>query len=1082
MSLASLSIRRPVATAMIYLAVVVLGSISFSRLSIDLLPDIAFPRLTVYTTYPNVGPAEVERFITEPVERAVARVPGVQRVSSVSTQGASLVTIRFVWDTDMDFATLNVRERLDQLRYELPLSAGRPTILRTDPGSEPILAIAAAGPDLVVLKDLADDVFRRRLEQVDGIAQATVVGGLEREIQVQVDPRKLETFGVAIEEVARALEAANYSAPGGTIRRGQFRYALRALGEFQSVDEIGTTVVKRDPGGAQLLLRDIATVEDGFAERETIARYNGRESVGILAFKEAGANTVRVTREVGKVLDQLRREYRGVDLEIASAQARFISDAISNVVQALMLGGLLAFLVLFLFLHDPRYPVAIAIAIPLSVAVAFALLYVAGVSLNVMSLGGLALGVGMLVDSSIVVLENAFRHRQRGLAAAEAATVGAEEVQAAITAATLTTVAVFLPVIYVKGVAGGLFEDLSLAVTFSLLASLAVALSLLPVILSRLRSRAAGPSGATKGAGEPGRAALGWRPLRDALSALRSLFDASDRAYDRFARRYERLLVRSLDRKGTVAAVALVSIVVALAVAWMLRRDVLPPVDEGEFRVRLVLPLGTGLSETERVAWRVEERLRADEDVRAVFSRVGRSRGGEVAEEGVAGVNTGLLDVRLREGASTAGVAARVQANLPPLPPDALAIETGRATALGRALGVAEADLAVRVRGADLEAAATVAQEVRDRLARVPRLGSVRVGFRTGQPEIRIEVNRERAAHHGLTVRRVADAVQAFLAGVVPTQFVDFTEKVNIVVRAPDAVRRDLTSLLNFSISGTPLRELITIREVVGPVEVLRDGQDRIVPVYADVARGGLGDALAAAHRALAGLRVPQGLRIEIGGENEEMRESFRSLVFAFLLALFLVYLILAAQFESLVHPFTILCSVPLAAIGAVLALAITGHGLNVMSLIGVVILVGIVVNNAIVEVDFANRARRAGTPLREAVLEAARVRLRPILITTVTTVLGLLPMALGVGAGADLRAPLAVALIGGLISSTLLTLVVVPVLYEWVEGLRAKLAVLPFIARYGRPRAVAADPRDVADGPADAAGRPLVAEPPDDP
>lgn len=1066
MALPSLCVRRPVATTMICLAAVVLGAVSFARLSIDLLPDVAFPTVSVHTTYPHVGPAEVERFITEPVERAVARVPGVQNVSSVSTEGASLVAIRFVWGTDMDFATLNVRERLDNLRYELPVAAGRPAILRTDPGSEPILSIAAAGPDLVVLKDLAEDVFRRRLEQIDGIAQATVVGGLEREIHVEVDPRKLETFSVSIEELGRALAAANYSAPGGTVLRGEFRYALRALGEFQSVDEIGATVVKRGPGGAHILLRDIATVEDGFAERETIARYNGRESVGILAFKEAGANSVRVTRRVERVLEELRREFPGVELEIASAQARFISAAISNVVQALVLGGILAFLVLFLFLHDARYPVAIAVSIPLSVLVAFGFLYVAGVSLNIMSLGGLALGVGMLVDSSIVVLENVFRHRERGLSAVVAAAVGAEEVQAAISAATLTTVAVFLPVIYVKGVAGELFEDLSLAVTFSLVASLLVALTLLPVLAARIARgggllRAGVEPGPQAGAGEVA-GGIGNAGRAGAVARqVPAFFDECDRAYENFAARYHRVLAWSLDHKREVIAAALASLVVALAIGWTLRRDVLPPVDEGEFLVRLELPLGTPLAETERVASLVEQGLRADGDVRTVFARVGRARGSEVAQAGVAGVNTALLDVRLRDGARTADVVRRVQRNAPPLPPDAMAVETGRATTLGRALGVAEADLAVRIRGQDLESAAALAQEVRRRIAAVPELGNVRVGFLTGQPEIRIEVDRERAARYGLAVRQVADAVQAFLLGVVPTQFVDFNEKVDILVRAAEAVRRDLDNLLNFTVSGVPLREVVRVRERLAPVEILRVGQDRIVPVYADVARGGLDDALAATRRALTGLAVPPGLRVEVGGENEGMRESFRSLLLAFLLALFLVYLILAAQFESLMHAFTILCSVPLSGIGAVLALALVGHGLNVMSLIGVVILVGIVVNNAIVEVDFMVRAHRRGAPVREAVKEAARVRLRPILMTTVTTVLGLLPMALGVGAAADLRAALAVAVIGGLISSTLLTLVVVPVVYEMMETARGRLAVaVPAL----RPRVAARGAG--ADGP----------------
>ncbi|MBW3655083.1 MAG: efflux RND transporter permease subunit, partial [Gemmatimonadetes bacterium] len=491
MSLPSIAIRRPVAVAMFFLGVVFLGLLSFFRLPIDLLPDVAYPRLVVYTTDPGAAPAEVERFITEPVEQAVSTVPGVQGVESVTREGASLVTARFAWGTDMDFAALNVRERLDNIRDQLPELAARPVVLRTDPRSEPILALSiAGGRDLPGLKELSESVFKRRLEQIDGVALAQVTGGVEREIHVDVDPRKLESFGLTVQDVAAALKAANAAAPGGTIRRGRYRYALRTLGELQGVDEIAAVPLRRDGAGldstgARVLLRDVATVDDGFRERESLARYNGQESVGLMVFKNADANTVRVARQVDETLAQLRREYPDVKLEVAVSQAGFISDALSNVVQEVILGGIMAFLVLFLFLREARYPVAIALAIPISLIATFAMLHATGVSLNILSLGGMALGVGMLMDNSIVVLENIFRHRELGLKARLAAAAGAEEVQRAITASTITTIAVFGPIVYVEGVAGELLGALAMAVAFSLLASIVVAVTLLPALAAR---------------------------------------------------------------------------------------------------------------------------------------------------------------------------------------------------------------------------------------------------------------------------------------------------------------------------------------------------------------------------------------------------------------------------------------------------------------------------------------------------------------------------------------------------------------------------------------------------------------------
>lgn len=1076
MSIPSTSTSRPVAVWMLFLAIVLLGGISFVRLPIDLLPDVSYPRLVVYTVYEEVAPAEVERRITEPIEGAAAAVPGVERVTSTSRYGVSLVTLRFAWGTDMDFAMLNLRERMDNVREALPETVARPTILRVDPESEPVMTLSVAGgADLWQTKELAETVFRRRLEQLDGVAQAAVAGGLDREIRVEVDPRLLESYGVTIEQISTALDQANVSAPGGTILQGRYRYPLRTLGEFQTVDEITDVVVARqvlENGTRIVRLADVGRVVDGFAERESITRYAGSESVGLLVFKESGANTVTVAEAVDEVIEQLAIEYPSIQVDVADDQAGFISDSISNVVSALVVGGLLAFLVLFLFLRDSRYPFAIALAIPISVVGTFALMEAAGVSLNIMSLGGLALGVGMLVDNSIVVLENIFRHREElGKGALEAAAAGAEEVQSAITASTLTTISVFGPIIYVEGVAGELFKDLSLAVAFSLLASLLVALTLLPSLAARFgHGRAASEEeDPGKDVSPESRTALQtfiWglsmivvgpfrllRYLGGLFAELVVFWGSSigsivatvagpflrrfDAAFDRFADAYHRVLERALDRPGLILGGSVLTLAGTLLVAKGLPRDLLPEVDQGAFGIELELEEGTALATTDAAAAMIEDALLADPDVETVFTRVGRDvRAYAEGEEGT-GLHTASLQVRVRAGAVTNDVAARARQLSERFLDGQLSVETGQATALGAMLGGSEADVSVRVRGEDLDAVYARAQEIAARVTTVDAMGNVRIGSERGQPQIQVEIDRAATASYGIDPRVVAETVDRAMRGSVATEFVDFDRKIDVVVRYPEEARYARSTLEGIRVNGVPIRELVVIRDAVGPSEVRREDQSRVIPVYGDVVSGGLDQAIIDIEEALADLPRSAEIRWDVGGENEEMRRSFRDLAFAFGLALILVYMILAAQFESFVHPFTILMSVPLALVGAVIALVLAGQGLNTMSLIGVVILVGIVVNDAIVKVDFINQARARGGTLREAILEAGRVRLRPIVMTTVTTVLGLLPMALGIGRGSDLRAPLAIAVIGGLLVATALTLIIVPVVYQSIEGVR---------------------------------------------
>ena len=706
-------------------------------------------------------------------------------------------------------------------------------------------------------------------------------------------------------------------------------------------------------------------------------------------------------------------------------------------VQALVFGGILAFLVLFLFMRDVRYPVAVALAIPISVVASFALLDLAGVSLNIMSLGGLALGVGMLVDNSIVVLENVFRHGELGAGPIDAASRGAEEVQGAITASTLTTISVFGPIIYVQGVAGQLFGALSFAVAFALATSLVVALSLLPTMAARW-----GMGSEQKGTFARRLTHAVWLRMSSAVGRFfRPFLDWFDGQFAVFAAWYHTVLERSLDHRGRVVGFATLTLFAGLAIAWTLDRDVLPDVDQGAFQAQLTLPRGTALEETAASAAQLEGIFLDDPAVDAVFTRVGRQDAVAGVEDEEFGLHTAVLEVRIKQGERTMAALERMGPALSEYPPGTLTIETGSATALGQLLGGGEADIAVRVRGDELDETWQHARAVEQRLQSVGALKNVRLAVEEGQPEILVEIDRDRAAAFGIEPRQIAATVEDYMRGSrTENDFVDFDEKVPVIIRLPENQRRAIETLNVLRVENIPLRELVHTRETVGPAEIRRIEQARTVAVFADVADGGLDGALADVRIALAGTPPPDDVRVDIGGENEERTRSFRDLAFAFALALLLVYMILAAQFESFIHPFTILLSVPLATVGAAIALFVAGEGLNSMSLIGLVILVGIVVNDAIVKVDFINQMRAAGQPLRQAILEAGRVRLRPIVMTTVTTVLGLTPMALGLGRGADLRAPLAIAVIGGLLSATALTLVVVPVAYDLLDELRRKL------------------------------------------
>lgn len=1026
MSLSSFAVRRPVAVAMAVLAAAMAGTLGLLRMPVSLLPDVAYPKLLVWTVVPEVGPAEVERHVTEPIEGALAAVPGVIGIESVSSTGQSWVSLRFPWGTDMDFARLHVRERLDHLAETLPPAAERPAILRLDPGAGPIL-IAAATPSVPAAKigrtaalgeieRLAETVFRRRLEQLKGVGRVAIVGGAEREIRIEADPARLEARGLSVGDVTAALEAANASAPGGTVRRGGHRFALRVLGELGSLEHIERVVVARGEAGATVRLADVATVADTVTERDGAVYLDGRPAIGLWVYKESGANTVSAARRVETTLAEIEERHPSVRLVTVTSQAGFITAAIANVLWALGLGALLAGLVLFPFLGDPRWPAILGLAIPISVIAAFIPLQAVGVGLNVMSLAGLALGVGMLVDGSIVVLENVFRLRERGLAAETAAVRGPAEVQGAIFASTLTTIAVFGPVVFLDGLARALFGDLALAVAASLLASLVVALTAIPALAARL------------GAGD---GATGTEPIGRRPPAFRRGLAGVDRAY-------RRLLAGALDQPRRVLVWTGAALAATIVIAPLLPRDLMPEVDPHAFTARITPDPGIPLEKTEALALDMDRWLRRQPEVEAVQTRLGRAAVGGFGALGEEQLDTAVLVVRLESrGSPSRAVMERLRGAFDHLPAGTLALEAGGSTGLGILPGNAGADLAIEIRGADLAALGRGAREVARRLEGLPVAAVPGSEVEAGAPEIRIALDREAVARHRLEPRAVVDALVDRTRGRLATRFVEFDRRVPVVVRAGGAERHDLDRILAGSVEGVPLRLLVRVEDSAGPTAIRHDGQERVARVTADVVAGDLAGAIDAVRHAAAGVELPEGVRLRVGGGAAELQRSFRKLALAFLLALLLIYMILAAQFDSLVLPLVVLLAVPLALIGAVLLLALTGNGFDTMSLIGIVVLAGIAVNNAIVMVDFIVRARSDGMPLRPAIEEAGRARLRPILMTSSTTILGLLPMALGWGSGSELRAPLAVAAIGGMVSSTALVLLIVPAGCQWVLGRR---------------------------------------------
>lgn len=1022
MNMPRFSVRRPVFTTMVTLIVVVIGAVALSRLRIDLLPDIELPTISIRTEYAGASPEVVERLVTQVIEEVVGTVPGVEEMTSESSEGQSQVRVTFTWGTDLDIAAQDIQARLDSEIDELPEDITRPRVSKFDISAFPVVVIGiSSGLDPVELTELIDKQVRYRFARTPGVAQADLFGGFVREVRVELDPGQMTALHLPLDEVIASIRDANLDLSTGTIERGRYEVSLRAPALFNDLDELGRTVVAMRQG-APVTLDQVARVRDTYQRLERIVRVNGRTGLRIGIRKQADANTVEVSRRVLEEIDAVNRDFPQIRVVPVINQGNFIERSIQNVANSVMYGGLLAILVLLFFLRSLPSTIVIALSIPISIIATFSLIFFGGLTLNLMTLGGLALGVGMMVDSSIVVLENIFRRRQEDREDAVTASVaGASEVGPAIVASTLTTVVIFLPLVFVRGVSGVLFKELAYVIVFSLVCSLLVALSLVPMLASRLLGR----FDATAADARPG-----W---------LERLSDSAGLAFAALDDTYRDLLRLALRHRPTTLMAALLLLAGSLLLIPLIGTEFLPPSDEGEVRVTGEMEVGSRLALVDRQSRRMEG-IVLDEiqgELQAWSTNVGSTFQSNNPAQGEMRIS--LVPARQRKRSNTE-VAAELRKRLR----DAVAGMTIRTRApqgqflLDRLLG-GDQGLTVEVRGFDLQTLELLSARALELVEAVPGVTDVDSDREPGVPQEVLRIDRAKASDLGLSVRRVTEALEIAVAGGRAGEYRTAGNSYDIRVQLRDPELLTLDEVLDLTLT-TPTGEHVALRNLVesrpdrGPVLIHRKDQQRLVRIQANIAGRDTGSVAAEVQQRLRSITRPVGYDLRVAGNYEEQQEAFGELLVSLVLALVLVYMVLACQYESLIDPLIVMFSVPVAAVGVLLTLFLTGTTLNVQSYIGCIMLGGIVVNNAILLVDQAGQLRRAGVSTADSIAEAGRRRLRPILMTTLTTILGLVPLALGIGEGADAQAPLARAVVGGLTGSTLITLVLIPVLYSLVH------------------------------------------------
>ncbi len=1127
MSISSTSIKRPVTITMFFLGIAFLGIYAFSRIGVDLLPNVNLPHLLVQTTYPNASPEEVEKLITEPLESAVGTVTGVKKITSVSKEGISVISVDFIWGTDMNMAMLAMREKLDNIRFVLPREAGRPTIIKSDPSASPIMSLVLAYRSqsselrtqnlelrrenkevrtserrtnerrtngqrtknileihnqfvthnspypvikrLIDLKEAGRVIFRRRLEQLDGVAQAVVTGGLEREILVTVKPEKLIAYNISFKEIENALKSANINMPSGSIMKGLFRYSLRTIGEFGNIDDIKNTIVKTNKAGNVIYLNDIADVKENFKDRKGLTRLNGKETVGLLIFKEPDANTVTVAKNVKETLITLRKEYPEYNLTVVTDQSKFIQNSIANVKQSIFYGGILAIIVLFFFLGSIRNIFIISITIPASLVLTVLLMFLFKISFNIISLGGVAVGIGMLLDNAIIVLENIVRHNDSGMPLHRAALTGTEEVTMPIVASTLTTLAVFVPLLFIKGIAGELFEDQSYAIIFSLSASIVASITLIPMLASRRQKF----NFANKEEYNKDYIKLKYDKNKSIIykilfwikfpfiAVVKSVllltiklslfiselfnkifgkfFSVVNGWLNRFMDIYERLLEWALDNRKKVLTITLVLLIMAILAAIEMKKEFIPPAPQSEFIIELDYPKGTSLKGNAELTSKIERAVLRLKHVTDVVSNIGRVNEFDFLNKNQMDINKTNMIVKLDSYKNYYDVKEKLAGIFKNLGRTKYSFKEVKTT-YSELINPTENDIVIKIKNKNLAAAYKTAGMFlkKVKMEKTKGISDFRLGVEKGTPEYIITINRAKCASHGVNVSDVAGRIVYLVKGMKATSFSDFDKKINIVLRTPENYRNNIQNILNgyIKLNGKELlvKDVVDFKFTESYNEIWHENQTRTVFLYADINNINLDNAVGKLKKVESALPKIAGQVISIGGANEEIRSSFSNLYISLLISIFLMYMVLAMEFESFLFPFIIILSVPLGLIGGILALFLLGQSINVISLIGLIILIGIANNDAVVKVEFIMRKRTEGLSLQEAIVQAGKDRFRPIVMTSLTTIFGLVPMILGLGAGAQLRKSLSIAIAGGLVTSTLLTLIIIPVFYSYME------------------------------------------------
>ncbi|MCH8015221.1 MAG: efflux RND transporter permease subunit [Acidobacteria bacterium] len=1022
MNLTNLAIRRPVLITVVFLIITLLGGVSFLRLPVDLMPDVSFPTLTVQTTYGGVGPEEMEELVSIPLERALSATPGIEEMTSTSSEGNSRIRLSFAWGTDLDSATDEVRARLDRARGQLPDDADTPTVFKFDVSDFPIIFMGVSGDmDPRELREFTDKQLKYRFERIAGVAQANVWGGLSREIHVNLDRSQMHALRINPNQVITALRRENVNEPVGQVVEGDFEVLMRTQGEYVTLDEIRRTMVTRR-GGKPVYISDIAEVEDSHQEIRNLVRVDGRPGLRMGIWKQSGANTVDVAKEVQKEIERANQDFAHIHISSIRDSSKFIESAVANVRNAALYGSILAVFVLLLFLRNFRSTLVVAISIPISVIATFGLMYFYGFTLNTVTFGGLALGVGVLVDNAIVVLENIFRHRQEGVERKEAARRGTKEVALAITASTLTTIVVFLPVVFMSGVTGIIFQQLAWVVSFALFSSLLVSLTLVPLLSSRfVRVR------------EPNPKSL----LYGVVHAMALGLEALDKTYAQAIR-------WSLRHPGLIIFATLVVLLSSSLLLPFIGLELEPETDEGEVMINLELAEGTRLQVTEQFALRAEEMVKEQvPEIQNLMTEVGSQGGWRTATTHTISMRVSLIPKSERTRSSQE-IARALQPSFARLPGIVTRI---RATGGGymRRMGQGGGDrLSLDIRGYDLDQSFNLAVQLKRMAESIEGVSDARISRSAGRPESQIMIDRDKASTMGLSVSDIATTIRTSVGGTRATYFREGGEEYEILVRYQEKDRLSSEDVWAIPIQTpgglvVPLQSLVRFERREGPLAIQRKDQQRVVTVLANLSgTRDIGSVVAEYQQKIRSLNVPPDLAIVFSGEWEEQQEAFFFLQLSFLLAVILVYLVMAAQFESFRYPFLIMFSLPLASIGVVLALFLTDTSFNIQAFVGVIMLVGIAVNNAIVLVDYVLQLQRDhGFSLVDSLVTGGRRRLRPILMTTLTTVLGLSPMALGIGEGAELQAPMARVLIGGLISSSLITLFLVPTLFLTMERVR---------------------------------------------